>query len=138
MPYLLEFAHQFRYLSLKGGIWMPVYLSVGDALVKCEAKIDTGSEFCVFQRAMADKLGLNVESGYRMSLDSPGGTVETFCHEVVLHTFDLSFASIVCFVSNPDFPRNLLGRNGWLTQLKLGIVDYEETLYLSSYEPSQL
>lgn len=136
MSYLMEFEHQFKYLSLKGGIWIPLYLSIGSVSVKCEAKVDTGAEYCVFQRAVADKLGLDVESGYRMPLDSPGGVVETYCHEVVLHTFDLSFEAIVCFVSNPLFPRNLLGRNGWLIHLKLGIVDYEGTLYLSQYAQS--
>lgn len=137
MAYLMEFEHQFKYLSLKGGIWIQAYLSVGGAPVRCEAKIDTGSEYCVFQREMADKLGLNVESGYRMPLDSPGGVVETYCHEVTLHTLALSFESIVCFVSNPYFPRNLLGRNGWLIHLKLGIIDYEQTIYLSPYSQSQ-
>ena len=137
MPYLMEFEHQFKYLSLQGGIWIPAYLSSGGAPVRCEAKIDTGSEFCVFQREIAEQLGLDVESGYRMPLHSPGGAVETYCHEVVLYTFDFSFESSVCFVSNPHFPRNLLGRNGWLTHLQLGIIDYEETVYLSLYSQSQ-
>jgi hypothetical protein len=33
----------------------------------------------------------------------------------------------------PNLPRNLLGRQGWLRNLKLGIVDYDYLLYLSAY-----
>jgi hypothetical protein len=33
----------------------------------------------------------------------------------------------------PNLPRNLLGRQGWLRNLKLAVIDYDNLLYLSSY-----
>ena len=34
----------------------------------------------------------------------------------------------------PNLPRNILGRQGWLRNIKLGIVDYENMMYLGRYE----
>lgn len=137
MSHQLEFEIRHQYVSSRGGIWIPALLQVGDQQVKCEAKIDTGADYCVFRREVAESLGLEVESGYRTLLSSAAGRVETYQHEVQLATFDLSFQSFVCFASHYEFPRNLLGCAGWLNLLKLGIVDYEETVYLSLYSQSQ-
>jgi hypothetical protein len=30
-------------------------------------------------------------------------------------------------------PRNLLGKLGWLQQIRFGLVDYDEMIYLSDY-----
>lgn len=133
MPYHLEFAISHKYVSQRGGIWIPALLQVGDQQVTCDAKIDTGADYCVFRREVAESLGLEAESGYRTMLSSAGGRVETYQHEVTLYTLGLSFQSFVCFASHYEFPRNLLGCTGWLNLLKLGIIDYEETLYLSPY-----
>lgn len=137
MPYQLEFEISHKYLSSRGGIWIPALLQVGDQQVKCDAKIDTGADYCVFRREVAEILGLEVESGYRTMLSSAGGRVETYQHEVTLSTFGLSFQSFVYFASHYEFPRNLLGCSGWLNLLKLGIIDYEKTVYLSLYSQSQ-
>jgi hypothetical protein len=37
------------------------------------------------------------------------------------------------FAKYPNLPRNLLGRQGWLRNLKLGVIDYDNLLYLSAY-----
>jgi len=39
----------------------------------------------------------------------------------------------VYFSADTSFTRNVLGRQGWLDRIKLGLVDYEEKLYLSDY-----
>ncbi|MGH9916452.1 MAG: hypothetical protein ACRD63_14325, partial [Pyrinomonadaceae bacterium] len=56
-----------------------------------------------------------------------------FGHEVVLLTFDLAFQTTVYFSANYGQERNLLGRFGWLQQVRLGIIDYDEDLYLGAY-----
>jgi predicted aspartyl protease len=138
MAYQLEFEISHKYLSSRGGIWIPALLQVGEQQVKCDAKIDTGADYCVFRREVAESLELEVEAGYRTMLSSGAGSVETYQHEVTLSTLGLSFQSFVCFASHYEFPRNLLGCAGWLNLLKLGIVDYEEMIYLSPYAQSQL
>ncbi|MGH9755458.1 MAG: hypothetical protein ACREA2_21985 [Blastocatellia bacterium] len=52
-----------------------------------------------------------------------------------MQSFDFSFQSLVYFAKEYELPRNLLGSIGWLRNLRLGLVDYEELLYLTSYSP---
>jgi hypothetical protein len=38
------------------------------------------------------------------------------------------------FFRDPEIHRNLLGRSGWLDRVKLGIVDYDSTVYIAPYD----
>lgn len=38
------------------------------------------------------------------------------------------------FAKYPGLQRNLLGRQGWLRNLRLGLIDYDNLLYLSAYD----
>ena len=53
---------------------------------------------------------------------------------LTLETLGYSFDVTVYFAVNESFTRNVLGRRGWLDQLRLGIVEYESKLYLSRYD----
>jgi len=37
------------------------------------------------------------------------------------------------FFADPAIERNVLGRRGWLDRMRLGLVDYDHTIYLSDY-----
>ena len=37
------------------------------------------------------------------------------------------------FAADENFPVNVVGRLGFLDRLRVGLVDYEQTLYLSAY-----
>lgn len=67
-------------------------------------------------------------------LSSLGGPLEAFGHEVTLQTGTLVFHSLVYFAKYPGLPRNILGRQGWLRNLRLAIIDYDNLLYLSAYD----
>lgn len=135
MPYSFLFEVEHSYYSRQDGIWIPTFLTVGTTTVECEAKVDTGAEFCLFQRELADRLGLQVEAGHLLPLQTLNSNFKAYGHEVQLSTLGLAFYVTVYFAAEYGLPRNLLGRNGWLQQVKLAVVDYEETLYLSAYEP---
>jgi hypothetical protein len=62
------------------------------------------------------------------------GGLDAFGHNVTLQTGDIAFQSFVYFAKYPNLPRNLLGRRGWLRNLRLGLIDYDNLLYLSAYE----
>jgi hypothetical protein len=51
-----------------------------------------------------------------------------------MQTLGLEFDSVVYFAADYGLSRNLLGREGWLQKVRLGIVDYETTIYLSPYQ----
>ncbi|MBA2647638.1 MAG: hypothetical protein H0U81_12650, partial [Pyrinomonadaceae bacterium] len=57
-----------------------------------------------------------------------------FGHEVAIQTLGLAFQSVVYFSRHPGLPRNLLGRNGWLRNLRLAVIDYENQLLLNAYD----
>jgi hypothetical protein len=40
----------------------------------------------------------------------------------------------VYFAADDGFTRDVLGRQGWMPQLKLGLVDYEGRLYVGRYD----
>jgi hypothetical protein len=41
---------------------------------------------------------------------------------------------VVYFAANYGLRRNLLGREGWLSKVRLAIVDYDSEVFLSRYE----
>lgn len=134
MPFTVAYDIRQRYKSLDEGITIETALILGTHSALLQAKIDPGSQVCLFQREIGEKLGIDIESGYRIRLGSLiGGSLIAFGHSVTLHTLGLEFDSTVYFAADYGLLRNLLGREGWLQKVKLGIVDYESTIYLSDY-----
>jgi hypothetical protein len=131
MPYQLNFDELHHYDSGKSGISIPVILRLGNLMVKFDAKIDTGSSHCGFQRYLGEDLGINIESGNRQATGTVTGSFITYGPEVTLSVLGFEFDSTVYFAEDESFTRNVLGRQGWLNRMRLGIVDYEGRLYLS-------
>ncbi|HWQ33097.1 MAG TPA: hypothetical protein VNQ79_09595 [Blastocatellia bacterium] len=50
-----------------------------------------------------------------------------------MQTLGMTFEVMVYFAAHQGMTRNLLGRHGWLEQVRLGLVDHDELLYLSPY-----
>ena len=114
-------------------IRIPVTLRSGSDETTFNAYVDTGSSFCVFRRGHAETLGLDVESGTLLRIDTVTGVFDTYGHMLTLETLGYSFDVTVYFAAHESFTRNVLGRRGWLDQVRLGIVEYESKLYLSRY-----
>ncbi len=133
MANYLSFVNVYHYSGDESGITLPVVLHHEGLSFITSAKVDTGSEVCLFSREVGEDLGLIIEDGMPLELNSLGGTVEAFGHEVLLQTVDVAFTSVVYFSKYP-VRRNLLGRQGWLRQLRIAIVDYDNMLYLSRYD----
>jgi len=53
---------------------------------------------------------------------------------MVLQTLGLEFQTFVYFAKSYEVRRNILGRQGWLQLVRLGLVDYDSELYLSPYD----
>ncbi|HWQ31903.1 MAG TPA: aspartyl protease family protein [Blastocatellia bacterium] len=109
-------------------------LKLFSAQVECKAKIDTGAQFCLFERDVGEALGIDIESGLRVNLETLTGRMIAWGHEVSLTTLGLRFDTMIYFAESYEMNRNLLGRQGWLQLVRLAIVDYEEEIYLSPYE----
>ncbi|MGH9898970.1 MAG: hypothetical protein ACRD4L_08995 [Pyrinomonadaceae bacterium] len=133
MAFQLSFQSRHKYSTRDSGLTVRTILSNGMQLVHCVASVDTGASVCLFQRELADILHLDLESGHLIRLSTLVGPLLAFGHEIVLQTFDLAFQTTVYFSANYGQERNLLGRFGWLQQVRLGIIDYDEDLYLGAY-----
>ena len=131
MSYHLAFDNLLLYDAGRIGIAVPVLLHIGGQAVNLEAKLDTGSSHCIFQRFAGDQLGLDVEGGYRTTIHTATGSFIAFGHQVALAVFDLNFDSLVYFAKDEGFSRDVLGRHGFLDKVRVGIRDYQGELYLS-------
>lgn len=116
------------------GITIEIELRLGDSSVPVAAKVDTGSDRCIFSRNHGEKLGLEIETGEPQRFGTATGSFMAFGHPITLITGSYSFDSTVYFAAEEAFDRNLLGRFGWLDRVIIGINDYEGKLYLKRYD----
>jgi hypothetical protein len=133
----LTFAEAFSYPDDPSGITLPVALIYGSKAIRIAAKVDTGAAVCLFSHEDGLQLGLLVAQGIPIVLSSLGGPLEAFGHEVILQTGTLAFQSLVYFAKYLGLPRNILGRQGWLRNLRLAVIDYDNLLYLSAYDAQE-
>ncbi len=134
MSYELSFGRMLAYDAGQPGITLNVALKLSGESVPCEAKIDTGSFFCVFARTIGEQLGLDIEGGVHQFIGTVTGTFVIYLHEVNLSVAGFELDALVGFAADASFGRNVLGRRGFLEQVVLGLNDYEGKLYLSRYD----
>lgn len=130
----LTFDEEYRYKDDEEGIPVSVILTYGDKTIRTDAKVDPGAAVCLFSHEDGLDLGVPIEQGVPITLGGLTGSLEAFGHEVTLQTGQLVFQSTVYFAKYPGLPRNLLGRRGWLRNLRLALIDYDNLLYLSDYD----
>lgn len=137
MSHQLSFAIRHHFTTTDTGITIPVTLMLSGLKVTGPAKVDTGSEWCLLQREMADELQIEVMDGIPIRMGTLLGTFTAYAHTVELQTLGLSFESTVLFTTAYGAPRNILGRRGWLEHLHLGLTMDEEAIYLNSIYPTE-
>jgi len=132
--YRLDFPTRHIYPERSQGITVEVLLRSGSNEFRISAKVDTGSEFCVFSRDIADALEIDLESGYLQKMSTMMGSFDTYGHELTYSVLGHEFSGVLYFaVDKALLTRNVLGRRGWLERLKVGIVEYDRHLLISDY-----
>jgi hypothetical protein len=96
--------------------------------------VDCGASVCLFSHEDGLDLGIPIEQGIPLRLHGLTGSLDAYGHEVTLQTGDIAFQSLVYFAKYPGLQRNLLGRQGWLRNLRFAVIDYDNLLYLSPYD----
>jgi predicted aspartyl protease len=133
VAFTLTFDHFAEYDAGLPGITLEVVLRFGNESVDVIAKIDTGSTDCIFVRSVAERLGIDLESGEPIRFATATGDFQAFRHEITLVVLGREMDTAVYFAQDPAFNRNVLGRHGFLDRTVLGLVDYEGRLYLNKY-----
>ena len=129
----IEFDISHTYSLFETGITVPVTMTYAGETEDLRAKIDTGSSFCIFRRLHGNALGIEIETGVPVVIGTATSSFQVYGHEVVIHVLGIELASIVYFAESDLFDRNVLGRSGWLNRIKLGLVEPEGKLFLSTY-----
>ena len=129
----VEFAETYGYDTRLVGITVPIFLFDGRKTAEFKAKIDTGSSFCIFERKNGERLGVNIESGDEIRISTATNSFTAYGHELTLSVLGIESYAKVYFAKEESFTRNVLGRQGWLDRVKLGLIDYEGKLLLSVY-----
>ena len=129
----IEFAESYQYDTRLVGITVPAFLNYGGKIVEIKTKIDTGSSYCIFQRKHAENLGIDLESGEYARINTATNGFDAYGFELSLSVLDIETVSTVYFAKEEWFTRNVLGRQGWLDRVKMGLIDYEGKLLLSAY-----
>jgi len=129
----LAFSEQHSY-GRESKITVPVVLYTDLAMrVQIRAKLDTGSDFCVFQPHHAGALGLELERGVKQRIRTAVGSFVAYGHEVTMTVLNLEWQTTVYFAEPEDFPVSVVGRLGFLDHIRLGLVDYDQVMYLADY-----
>lgn len=134
MPYQITFDHLFSYDAGAPGISIEITLKLSLIHLTIPAKIDTGAANSIFARHYGEQLGLDIESGYRQMFSTAAGNFVAYGHNLTMQLADIEFGALVFFAEEENFNRNVIGRFGGLDHLRIGLVDYEGKLYLSSYD----
>lgn len=129
----IEFSEVYHYDTRLAGITVPVALFDGEKNSAFKAKIDTGSSFCIFERKNGERLGLDIESGEEIRISTATDSFTAYGHELTMFVLGIETYAKVYFAKEDWFTRNVLGRQGFLDRVKLGLIDYEGKLLLSAY-----
>ena len=129
----LKFSELLVYPDNLQGINIEIIISLGTNLpVAADVKLDTGSTFCIFQRHYGELLGLEIEKGEPEIIRTATGKFIAYGHEITLTVANLEWNATVYFAKDETFPVSVIGRIGFLDRLKIGLVDYQQLLYISS------
>lgn len=129
----LTFVKTYHYDTRKTGITLPATLTFGDKVIECEAKLDSGSSLCVFPRQHGEELGFDIESGVYQRISTATGGLDTYGHWATIQALGFEYEAMVYFAKDYSYSRNILGHQGWLDRLRLGLIAHDGRLYLSDY-----
>jgi hypothetical protein len=85
MAETIEFDQTYLYNIYDIGITVPVQLFYSDKDVEFDAKVDTGSTYCIFQRLHGELLGLEIENGIPVNVNTATGNFRAFGHGINLN-----------------------------------------------------
>jgi hypothetical protein len=134
----LEFTHIHSYATRNIAISLPIALRSGSSVVDLVASIDTGASHCLFESAYASELGLDLTAGILTRFKTANSSFDAFGHPVEIDALGILTQSLVYFFAEPAIVKNVLGRRGWLDTVRLGIIDYDQMIYLAKYDRDSL
>jgi predicted aspartyl protease len=134
MAHTFTFRARHSYDTTQTGITIPVELSDGQKIVQINPKLDTGASFCIFKRNYGEMLGLDVEGGTPALVSTANSMFQAFGHRLTMTALGLQFDVMVYFAADENIKRSVLGRLGFIDQLRLCLIEHDGELYVSKYD----
>ena len=134
MAHTFTFYTKHSYDTTKDGITVPVELTDGTNIVQVDAKLDTGASLCIFERAYGEMLGLDVEDGTPIIVSTANSMFQVFGHSLTMTALGFQFDVMVYFAADESIRRSVLGRGGFIDQLRLCLIEHDGELYISKYD----
>jgi hypothetical protein len=98
---------------------IPLVLKYGHKKIDTDALIDSGATFSVFQPAIADYLGIKIDSGKKLVLGGVGGRIKGYLHKLEINVSDKMFTCPIVFSREYLVSFNLLGRKDVFNKFKI-------------------
>ena len=135
VPFSLDFDASHHYPDAIGGIDVPIVLCIGRQSVELLAKLDTGAAHRIFERKYAEMLGVDVRLSPASTFPRPW--LDRLPPINTRSQFRRRAPSSRRSPSSPKIQRSAetssAGPAG-LTALRIAMVDYDRTLFLSPYQ----
>ena len=129
----LQFSDVYCYASQADVVAIPILLRCGESTVKLIASLDTGASSCVFAANIAEALNIDITAGVPSKFRTANSSFDAYGHEVEIVAFGVTTYATVYFFADPHIRKNVLGRNGWLDRVRLGLVHHENLIYLDAH-----
>lgn len=134
VAYTFTFLNKHSYDTTKTGITVPVELIHNSNVVQVDAKLDTGASFCIFERTYGEMLGLSIESGAPETGSTANSTFQVFGHWLKVVELDFQIEAMSYFAADERISRSVLGRRGFIDQIRLCLIEHDGELYVSKYD----
>jgi hypothetical protein len=120
---------------------LTLLLEKGGAIVPVKAVLDSGAEVSLFDRTVADDLGITVEDGFPVPISGIGGQEKAYAHLLTMTVTDgtetVTFPCRALFKENVH--RNLIGREDFFEMFRITLAWNERYIHLDPVlDPEEL
>lgn len=110
---------------------VPIGLADGSIVY---ALVDSGANISIFEASIAEKLGIAIENGKRISLQGIGGRIVAYEHMVPIHIGSIEFNCKIAFSREFYVSLNLLGRDNFFSHF---LITFDECKKETVLHPSK-
>lgn len=98
---------------------IPVVFLIGNKRVRSQALVDSGATISIFGEETATSLGIEVETGKRITLGGVGGRIVGYIHKLKIRIAGKEFLCPIVFSGEYLVSFNLLGREAFFPKFQI-------------------
>lgn len=125
---------RFSYLEVSPRVWrpiIPIILKSDTSFTPYPALIDSGADFCIFNKELAKLLGISLSAEKVPFVGIGKSMVEGYWGEVQLRIGDEMYPTNVIFADISDFGHGILGQKGFFDHFDVRLSYKRQTIELT-------